>query len=315
MKTVVITGASGFVGGQTAIAFNQAGYQVIGIDRNWPHDQLKPFFYKFLASDFASDEAFYIIEHDKPEAIVHCGGTSLVGPSVTDPQKYYENNFVATKKLLDFLVDNEIDCHFVFSSSAAVYGEPIMPPCQEEDPPLPLSPYGESKHMVEMMLNSYANAYGLQFTAFRYFNVCGADSESRHGQEKNATHIIARVLEAMKNNTTFTLNGNNYPTPDGTCIRDYIHVEDIAHAHLLAVEHKTKGIYNLGSSAGNSNQEVIQCAQKVTGCNLAITAGPSRAGDPAVLTCSSDKFSNATGWSPTMQLEDIVQSAWNWYNK
>lgn len=314
MKTVVITGASGYIGGQTAIAFHDAGYRVIGIDRNWPHEELKKVFYKFLASDFDSEEAFHVITTDKPNAIVHCAGTSLVGPSIASPAKYYENNFVATKRLLDFLYEHYPDCHLVFSSSAAVYGEPIMPPCYEEDPPLPLSPYGESKLMVEMMLKSYAIAYNVKYTAFRYFNVCGADSKGRHGQEKNATHIIARILEAIRDGDEFILNGNSYPTADGTCIRDYVHVEDIANAHLLAVEKQTFGIYNLGTGSGYSNSEIIDTAFNVTNAkDRQINLGPMRAGDPAVLTCSAERFNHETDWQPTHDLESILQTAWQWY--
>jgi UDP-glucose 4-epimerase len=171
-----------------------------------------------------------------PDAIIHCAGTSLVGPSVMNPEEYYNNNFVKTKTLLDFLIANhQKNVRVIFSSSAATYGEPIMTPCQEEDPAIPISPYGESKLMVELMMKSYATAYGLDFVAFRYFNACGADSQGRHGQAPGATHIIARVLESIRDGKTFTLYGDSYPTPDGTCIRDYIHVEDLADAHIMAM--------------------------------------------------------------------------------
>ena len=316
METVVITGAGGYIGGQTAIVFHNAGYQVIGIDSEEPAVALRTCFSKFLVSDFSSDEALYIIEKANPCAIVHCAGTSLVGPSVHNPRVYYENNFVTTKKLLDFLVDKDLSTKFIFSSSAATYGEPVMIPCREEDPPLPVSPYGESKLMVEMMLASYEKAYNKSYVAFRYFNVCGADPKGKHGQEENATHIIARILQSIKYNQDFTLYGIQYPTSDGTCIRDYIHVDDLARAHLLAVENdNVQGVYNLGTGEGYSNKQIIKTAFEVTRKTATVSQGPVRQGDPAILTCSAEKFYNTTGWSPMYDLKSIIQHAWDWYNK
>ena len=315
MKTVIITGASGYIGGQTAIKFASNNWKVVGIDCKHPPKHLETYFSKFMISDCSSEESLYLIQQTKPDAIVHCGGTSLVGPSIKNPAPYYQNNFVATKVLLDFLVENKIDAHVVFSSSASVYGEPIMPPCMEEDPPLPLSPYGESKLMVEMMLKSYAHAYGLKYTAFRYFNVCGADSEGRHGQAPGATHIIARIMESITKEQDFTLNGNDYPTPDGTCIRDYVHVDDIAQAHLLATEKSTFGLYNLSTGTGNSNKEIVDNALASSASNISINKGPGRPGDPAVLTGSSKRFANETGWKPKHNLESIIKTAWNWYTR
>jgi len=317
MQTVIVTGAGGYIGGQTAIAFYEAGYNVIGIDVQEPSVELRKCFSKFLVSNFASEESLYVINKAEPYAIIHCAGTSLVGPSVKNPKKYYENNFVATKTLLDFVVDNKLSTKIVFSSSAATYGEPILPPCKEEDPPLPLSPYGESKLMCEMLLQSYKKAYQHDFVAFRYFNVCGADSQGRHGQAPNATHIIARVLEALRDNNNITINGKDYPTEDGTCIRDYVHVEDIANAHLLAVKnHSVQGIYNLGTGTGYSNLEILNTALQVAEkLDYPISWGESRPGDPAVLVGSAEKFSNLTGWKPTHNLHSIISSAWNWYNR
>ena len=316
MQTVVVTGGAGYIGGQTAIILHEAGYNVIGIDKNPPALPLRSYYNKFIVSEFSSVVALHIINKAEPVAIVHCAGTSLVGPSVTDPRKYYHNNFVETKTLLDFLVDNELSTKVIFSSSAATYGEPVLTPCKEEDLTLPLSPYGESKLMVEMMLASYKQAYNLDYVSFRYFNVCGADPQGNHGQEKNATHIIARILESIKHNQEFILNGTKYPTPDGTCIRDYIHVHDLARAHLLAVEkHNVLGKYNLGTGTGYSNKQIIETACLVTGKTAKVIEGPIRKGDPAILTCSAEKFYNATEWEPTYNLKTIIQHAWNWSNK
>lgn len=316
MKTVVVTGAGGYIGGQTSIAFHNKGWQVIGIDRNGMPAHLNNYFNRFLVSGFDTEESLHVIKQSKPDAIVHCAGTSLVGPSVTDPASYYENNFVATKRLLDFLLDTIPQCHFVVSSSAAVYGEPVLVPCSEEDPALPLSPYGESKLMIEMMCKSYADAYNLKYTALRYFNVCGADTNSRHGQEKNATHIIARILEAIRDNRAFTLNGTTYPTTDGTCVRDYVHVEDIASAHYLAIAKNAQGVYNLGTGSGYSNKQIIDTAADITGTsNLQVSTGPTRAGDPAMLTCTAERFHKQTGWTPSHDLKSIISSAWKWYTR
>jgi UDP-glucose 4-epimerase len=203
---------------------------------------------------------------------------------------------------------------FIFSSSAATYGEPVITPCSEVDPAMPVSPYGESKLMVEMMLAAYHQAYGLDYVAFRYFNACGADSQGRHGQMKSATHIIARVLESIRDSETFTLNGTDYQTDDGTCVRDYVHVEDIAYAHQMAMYNVVPtGVYNLGTSVGASNLEIIRATQEITGQKVNVAKGPRRAGDPAVLTASSEKFNRATGWVPRYNIHEIIQHAWKWY--
>jgi len=317
MKTVIVTGAGGYVGGQTSIYFHEQGWNVIGIDNNHPpmHLAQSTYFSKFYVAPFDSEDALELIKNSNPDAIIHTAGTSLVGPSKRDPRPYYQNNFVATKTLVEYLLDNNIKTRLIFSSSAATYGEPVMPPCEEEDPPLPLSPYGESKLMTEMMLQSYANAYDLDVVIFRYFNVCGADSQSRHGQAPGATHIIARVLEALRDDNNITINGNDYPTADGTCIRDYVHVEDIARAHLIATQCIT-GTYNLGTGTGYSNRAIIDTALSVTGqADKEINWGPSRPGDPAVLTGSSDHFAAHTGWKPTNDLTSIIRTAWQWYNR
>jgi len=316
MRTVVVTGASGYIGGQTAIFFHDQGWRVIGIDRQHPSTHLDGYFSKFMISGFETKESLHMIEQTVPDAIVHCAGTSLVGPSVKDPAPYYENNFVATKRLVDFLVDKKIKTKFIFSSSAAVYGEPVLTPCSEEDPTLPVSPYGESKLMIEMMCKSYSQAYDFEYTAFRYFNVCGADVQGRHGQEKNATHIIARVLEAICDNKQFTLHGNNYLTFDGTCVRDYVHVNDIARAHFLASKNSTVGVYNLGTGSGYSNQQVIDTAVQVTESDsLNVLVGPIREGDPAMLTCTAKSFEKETGWYPEYDLNSIISTAWKWHTR
>jgi UDP-glucose 4-epimerase len=192
-----------------------------------------------------------------------------------------------------------------------------MTPCQETDPAEPISPYGESKLMIEWMLRSYAQAYGLDSVTFRYFNACGADRMSRHGQEHGATHIIARVLEAIRDQSDqFVLNGKDFATEDGTCIRDYVHVHDIAQAHVTAMDPAVPGgVYNLGTNQGYSNLQILHGAIGITKQDLAYTVGPRRPGDPATLTADASKFMGASSWEPEYGLEDMIAHAWAWYNR
>jgi UDP-glucose 4-epimerase len=314
---VVVTGAAGYIGGQTLLKLTDAGHDVLAIDCVMPPGHLMTAPCSWHTGDFASDLGLDAIKLFCPDAIVHCAGTSLVGPSMDNPREYYNNNFVKTKILLDFLVDNHYKkVRFVFSSSAATYGNPIMTPCQEVDPCEPISPYGESKLMIEWMLRSYHRAYELDYVAFRYFNACGADSETRHGQAPGATHIIARVLESVKSGTAFTLYGTDYATADGTCVRDYIHVEDIADAHILAVNKSIPAdVYNLGTNTGHSNLEVIQQAADVTKSLVTHKNGPQRKGDPAVLTADANKFTAVSGWQPKYTMRDMIVHAWAWYTR
>jgi UDP-glucose 4-epimerase len=315
---VMVTGAAGYIGGETVLKLVDAGHEVLGVDIRKPPVYLEGAAETWwCVHDFASDVGLSTIGMFQPEAIIHCAGTSLVGPSMTDPRLYYDNNFVKTKRLLDHLVDNQLTgIRFIFSSSAATYGNPVMTPVQEIDPAEPISPYGQSKLMTDWMLKSYRQAYGLDYVSFRYFNACGADSQARHGQEPGATHIIARVLESVRDKADFTLYGTDYPTPDGTCIRDYIHVEDLAEAHMLAVDRSIPSdIYNLGTKTGHSNLEVVQTAAHITGVDIPVLHGAKREGDPAVLTADASKFMKVSGWQPKFDLKDIISHAWAWYNQ
>ena len=311
---IIVTGAAGYIGGQIVLQLRDAGHSVTGIDRR-PLPQRLQGTMSFVQADFDSDECYRRLIELRPDAIVHCAGTSLVGPSVKRPSEYYHNNVVKTLNLLNIMLTALPNTRLIFSSSAAVYGEPIITPCHEVDPREPVSPYGESKLMVEQILASYHQAYGLDYVAFRYFNACGADSQARHGQEPGATHIIARVLESIRDNKEFVLNGIDYPTPDGTCVRDYVHVEDIARAHLMALDSAVKpGVYNLGSNTGTSNREIIDAAQQVTGSAVIIRLGEKRAGDPPMLTASAAKFGMAAGTWKRYELDDMIRHAWAWYN-
>jgi UDP-glucose 4-epimerase len=234
---------------------------------------------------------------------------------MTHPSDYWNNNVIKTQHLLNIMTSALPKTRIIFSSSAAVYGEPVMTPCSEVDPKDPLSPYGQSKLAVEWMLASYQHAYGLSYVAFRYFNACGADSRTRHGQEPSATHIVARVLESVRDDTEFVINGVEYATPDGTCVRDYVHVEDIARAHVAALDNATvpSGVYNLGSAAGHSNRQIVSAATEITGQTVNVRLGDPRAGDPATLTADSTKFDQQVpGWR-RHTLRDMIAHAWAWY--
>lgn len=310
---ILVTGAAGYIGGETMLRLKDAGYKVIGLDTVVCPLQLRTVADQFYQEDFSQPRGLQVLDDFSPRAIIHCAGSSLVGPSLDRPADYYNNNFVKTKTLLDRVRHRKLDTRIIFSSSAACYGEPIMTPCNEVDPCEPISPYGESKLMIEWMLRSYQRAYGLDFVAFRYFNACGSDSQNRHGQLPGATHIIARVLESLRDNKPFTLYGDDYNTQDGTCVRDYVHVEDIADAHVTAIDTSLPaGIFNLGTKTGYSNREIIATAERITQKKLDVQIGARRLGDPATLTATADKWSEASGWKPKFTLEHMISHAWNW---
>lgn len=315
-KTIIVTGASGFIGGQTVLALIDQGLRPIAIDNRPLPEHLMSQDFEFVQQDFAHPAMLQWIVSRAPQAIIHCAGTSLVGPSIQDPAEYYSNNVMKTMALINTIRASGLRTRIIYSSSAAVYGVPVMSPCQEVDLCDPISPYGESKRMVEQMLQSYQRAYGLDYVAFRYFNACGADPQGRHGQAPGATHIVAKALEAMKQEYDFFLFGDDYPTPDGTCIRDYVHVDDIARAHVKAIDTDIPGgIYNLGTNQGTSNRQILAAAQAVTGLECKVEVCASRLGDPPVLTACDDRFHAVAGSWRQYGLDDMIKHAWAWYNR
>ena len=313
---VIVTGAAGYIGGHVALQLQDAGHTVVGIDYRPLQPHQKGLLDSFVLADFDSDTAYKKLLDVRPEAIVHCAGTSLVGPSIKHPSTYYINNVAKTLHLINFISQAMPKTRLIFSSSAATYGEPIMTPCQEVDPCLPVSPYGESKLMIDMMLESYHRAYRLDYVSFRYFNACGADPQGRHGQEPGATHLIARFLEATRDDGNFNVYGTDYPTPDGTCVRDYVHVDDIARAHVLALDRAIPcGVYNLGSNTGTSVLQVMERARTIIGKMPYIGSEDRREGDPPVLTASAAKFAAVAGPWQQHTLDDMIQHAWKWYTK
>lgn len=318
-RWVAITGTGGYIGGMTALRFRDMGYEVLGVDRNWKSAPWTRDAVSVRSEGNFTDRAFLDMVHSlECEAVIHIAGTSLVGPSVMDPGIYYQNNVGDTAVLLRELYMRGWEGPVVFSSSAAVYGNPTASdPLREDQAGHPCSPYGWSKWMAEQVLMDSARAYGFGTVALRYFNACGADGGARHGQVKNATHIIARVMESFVNDQPFTLNGTDFDTPDGTCIRDYVHVEDLAQAHADAVTIAQSGTFqafNLGTGKGYSNQEIIDTAERITGRKLNLQTGPRREGDPARLIADSQAFQNKTLWKPDRSsLDNIIDTSWRWY--
>jgi UDP-glucose 4-epimerase len=295
-KVIGVTGATGFIGGAICIELKKRGYTVIGIDLV-RREHLIPYMDEFINLDFSNSLSALAM----CDTIIHCAGTSLVGPSIYNPSKYYNNNVVKTFELLEWC--NWHNKHFMFSSSASIYKTSDFF-LRENDPKEPLSPYARSKWMVEQIVDDFVKAYGLKSTIFRYFNACGA-VEGIHGQEPDATHIFARLFE----NETFELNGTDFNTEDGTCVRDYIHVTDIAIAHIKAIEKNAYGIYNLGSGVGYSNLEIINAVGKP------YKDVGRRPGDADTLVADNNYAKYMLGWTPLHTLNDIVADLNKWYKR
>ena len=318
---ILVLGGAGYIGSHTALELVKAGNEVIVADNLVTgYRKAIPEGAKFYEGDLHDfdflDNLFQQVQID---AVIHFAAYSLVGESVTNPLKYYDNNLCGTKILLDAMVKNNVD-KIVFSSTAATYGEPENIPILESDKTCPTNPYGETKLAMEKMFKWTANAHGLRFVSLRYFNACGADASGTIGEAHNPeSHLIPLILQVPNGKReTICIYGTDYDTPDGTCIRDYIHVTDLAQAHILAVRYLMNGgesdIFNLGNGVGYSVREVIETARKVTGHPIPATETPRRAGDPARLVASSDKARKVLGWNPVHDsLEEIIESAWNWH--
>lgn len=320
---IVITGGCGYIGSHVARAFKQhyPDCRMYIIDRERREHTLRGVD-GFLHSDYASRQSLMWISEIAPQIVVHCAGDILVGESVDNPAKYYDNNVAKTITFLSHIKDLKQLPLILFSSSASVYGNPDTTPVVESAPVQPISPYGISKAIVERLLADYNGAYKLPSVCFRYFNACGADPINHSlGQAPGASHIIARILEAKKYNTPFTLNGNDYNTPDRTCIRDYVHVWDLADAHIRAAEWalgqntKPAAVFNLGTRHGISNQEIIDYVQTKYG-SMEIKIGARRPGDPDCLVADAELAHQILQWTSNYStIDQIVDSAWQWYNR
>jgi UDP-glucose 4-epimerase len=314
---VLVTGGAGYIGSVVTEELVNDGHEVVVYDSLYKgHRGAVVSGARFVQGDLGDVGTLNETLRDHAiEAVIHMAADSLVGESVLDPAKYYRNNLCAGLALLDCMRECKIS-KLVFSSTAAVYGEPEKQPIEEGDPTNPTNPYGETKLAFERALHWHEAAYGIRYASLRYFNAAGATSlcGEHHAPE---THLIPLILQAAWGRRThIEIYGDDYPTRDGTCVRDYIHVLDLARAHILALSalDDRSGIYNLGCGGdGYSVREVIETARKVTGRDIAVRTGKRRAGDPAVLVASSEKIMRELGWSPERQsLHTIIESAWQW---
>ena len=320
-NTVLITGSDGYVGSHVAKAFKDISWYVCGLDRTGANENARSYCNEFLRADYGESKVVgKYIETIKPDVIVHCAGTSLVGPSVTDPHAYYQNNVLGTINLLDNIINVQKDNLPVvlFSSSASVYGNPEQLPITEDSKINPVNPYGNTKSIIETMLKDYASAYGLNSVSFRFFNAAGASEDL--GQVFGATHIIARILEAKLRQRQFTLYGTDYKTEDGTAVRDYIHVSDLADIHLAAceylIEKKISNIFNCGYGKGFSVLEVINAANKITNNKIRFEYSKRRPGDAEKLVSDVEKLYKNINWQPKYNdLDFIIRTAISWERK
>ena len=321
-RKVIITGALGFIGSHTAKVFKKLGWHVIGIDRNYTIPEAAQFLDEMFIEDFARMTPPVAAVADA-DAIVHCAGTSLVGPSLKNPGEYYNNNCAKTNLMMTELGQHGWKGVIVFSSSAATYGIPKDgEPLYETSAQDPISPYGWSKLFCEHIIKDHCAASGMRGIALRYFNACGCDADGDLGHVEDDTHMIPRVLSAYHNYLPFNLYGDDYATPDGTCIRDYLHVTDIAWAHLLAVEYMSNlpahkfDAFNLGTGRGYSNREVMAACEQVVGDQIGWRVVERRVGDPDQLIADSSRFQRVTSWSPVnSSLDNIVRTAWQWQQR
>ncbi|MFH1146567.1 MAG: UDP-glucose 4-epimerase GalE [Pseudomonadota bacterium] len=321
-SVILVVGGAGYIGSHMVKELLSCGREVIVLDNlSTGHRELVTGG-TLVQGDLGDEAVLHGIFSRYPiDAVMHFAAYSLVGESVADPLKYYENNVAKTAGLLKAMLAHGTK-RFIFSSSAAVYGEPDEVPVTEDCPTRPTNPYGMTKLTVEQMLTECDRAYGLRFVSLRYFNAAGADPSGCIGEDHNPeSHLIPLILKAAKGEAPhICIFGTDYGTPDGTCLRDYIHVNDLVEAHLLSMRDLAEGtpsrVYNLGNSRGYSVREVIETARRVTGRSIPVIEGPRRAGDPEVLIASSDKIKKELGWAPRFQeLETIMETAWRWHKK
>jgi len=321
-KHVLVTGGAGYIGSHACKALAAAGYAPVVFDNlvyghewavQWGQMEHGDLNHRLQIEALFSKYHF--------EAVMHFAAYAYVGESVENPAKYYRNNVAGTLNLLEAMVANDVK-RIVFSSTCATYGEPECIPIAETHPQQPINPYGASKLMVERMLADFGQAYGLRYIALRYFNAAGADPDGEIGEDHDPeTHLIPLVLDAAAGlRDSITVYGEDYDTPDGTCIRDYIHVSDLADAHVLALQSLLRGdssaVYNLGNGKGYSVSDVIDTARQVTGCEIPVVVGSRRAGDPDRLIGDASLIRARLGWQPDLgSLDSIIETAWHWHEK
>lgn len=320
--TILVVGGAGYIGSHMVKLLLKTGYQVITFDNLSTGYRQAVVGGEFILGDLAEPtQLTRLFQHYPIDAVMHFASFSLVGESTQLPGKYYLNNVANTLNLLEAMITHQIKT-FIFSSTAAIFGEPQTTPIDENHPKNPINPYGISKWMIEQILQDYDKAHQLKSICLRYFNAAGADAEGELGENHNPeTHLIPLVLQvASERRSHINIFGQDYETDDGTCVRDYIHIEDICQAHLLALQQlqteKTSHVYNLGSGSGFSVQQVITAAREITGQPIPVTVAPRRQGDPAHLVADSRRAQTQLGWQPHYpDLKTIIQHAWQWEQK
>lgn len=319
---ILVLGGAGYIGSHTVIELIDSGSDVVIIDNlETGHIEAVHPKARFYKGDIR-DRAFLdsVFDKEEIEAVIHFAANSLVGESMVNPLKYYDNNLCGTKVLLDSMLSHDIK-KIVFSSTAATYGEPERIPILETDKTEPTNTYGETKLSMEKMFKWTDKAHGLKYVSLRYFNACGAHESGKIGEAHNPeTHLIPLILQVpLGKREAINVFGSDYYTKDGTCVRDYIHVTDLAQAHILAVKYLMEGnesnIFNLGNGIGFTVNEVIEAAKEVVGKDIKVVMADRRAGDPAKLIASSDKAKAVLGWNPEhADLKHIIETAWNWHS-
>lgn len=319
--SILVLGGAGYIGSHAVDQLINKGYKVVVLDnlltghRAAVHKEAT-----FYEGDIR-DKAFVtsVFEKEAIEGVIHFAASSLVGESVEKPLKYFNNNVYGMQIILEVMEAFDVK-NIVFSSTAATYGEPEVSPIVETTPTNPKNPYGESKLMMEKMMKWCDNAYGMKYVALRYFNVAGAKRDATIGEDHTPeTHLVPIILQvALGQREALSIFGDDYDTPDGTCIRDYVHVEDLIAAHILALEYLKAGnesnVFNLGSNNGYSVKEMLDAAREVTGKEIPAIVAPRRAGDPSSLVASSAKASEVLGWKPEYtDVKKIIETAWNWH--
>ena len=319
---ILIVGGAGYIGSHVNKLLNQHGFETVVFDNLSKGHKESVKWGKLEIGDLSHvDEIRNVFRKYKIEAVFDFAAFIEVGESVKDPEKYYINNVANTLNLLSVMREFGVN-KIIFSSTAATFGIPEYTPIDESHPQNPINTYGRTKLIVENIFKDFSQAYGLKYVVFRYFNACGADKDGEIGEwHEPESHLIPILLEAASGKRDFfQLNGIDYPTPDGTCIRDYVHVEDLAEAHLLGLNYLLNNdeskFYNLGSGSGYSNKEVLEAVKRVTGKEFKVEYGPRREGDPPILLASSEKIKKELGWNPKyLDINDIVKTAWNWVLK
>jgi UDP-glucose-4-epimerase GalE len=316
---VLVTGGAGYIGSHACKALHRAGYRVVAFDNLFAGHRGAVKFGELVEGDIADTAAVRAaLRRHEISAVMHFAALLDVGESVREPAKYYRNNVTGALSVLEAMAAESVE-RFVFSSTCATYGEPLEAPIAESHPQKPINSYGESKLAVERALPHYEHAYGIRWAALRYFNASGADPDAEIGEDHSPEiHLIPRAIEAATGGRGLLVFGDDYPTPDGTCLRDYIHVTDLADAHVKALEAIAEtgksGAYNLGTGRPHSVREVIDTVERVTGRTVPWSLAPRRPGDPAVLYAAPHKAQHELRWTPRhADLESIVRTAWEWH--